>query len=170
MRHRPAEPVAVFPAPVQLHFAQMELRAVVETPPEPEPSPPEEAEEALEEIVETPEPEPVKAEAHVTQEASAPQTPPVDPDRLRLWVQEQIEKEKYYPVAAQRAGYEGQFRLLVKIGRDGKISEAAVLGGKGHPILRRSLEKIMTALPGRSFGAPLPEPDELSFEFEFKLN
>ncbi len=106
----------------------------------------------------------------MTQEASAPAVPPVDRNVLLDWVRAQIEKEKYYPPAARNAGFEGQFQLLIKIGTDGKITEAVVLEGKGHPMLRRSLEKIMAGLIGRDFGQTLPAPVELPFEFEFKLN
>ncbi|MCC7299963.1 MAG: TonB family protein [Verrucomicrobia bacterium] len=81
-----------------------------------------------------------------------------------------IEAEKYYPPSAQKAGYEGRFRLQVKIGTDGRILSAAVLDGKGHPMLRHALKKIMTGLQGRDIGQTLPSPLDLSFEFEFKLN
>ena len=108
--------------------------------------------------------------AQVAQEASAPAVQPVSRNQLLDWVRVQIEKEKYYPQVARSAGYEGRFRLLVKIGMDGKISEAAVLDGQGHLLLRRSLEKIMAGLKGRDFGQTLASPVELPFEFEFKLN
>ena len=108
--------------------------------------------------------------AKVAQEASAPAGRTVSRNQLLDWVRVQIEKEKYYPQAARNAGYEGRFRLLVKIGMDGKISEAAVLDGQGHLLLRRSLEKIMAGLKGRDFGQTLESPVELPFEFEFKLN
>jgi outer membrane biosynthesis protein TonB len=58
----------------------------------------------------------------------------------------------------------------VKIGTDGRITEAVVLEGKGHPMLRRSLERIMDGLAGRHSGLTLPAPVELPFDFEFKLN
>ena len=168
-----SDPQSAFnPAPVNMSFAQIELQAAAVPPPEvmPEPPPPEKAEVAIKPKPEEPPPEPVKAEAQVTQEASAPAVPPVDQNQLLNWVRTQIEKEKYYPPAARNAGLEGQFRLRVKIGTDGKISEATVLDGKGNPILRRSLEKIMTGLVGRDSGQPLSDPVELPFEFEFKLN
>jgi outer membrane biosynthesis protein TonB len=184
MKNRPEKRPAFSPAPVTMSFAQIELKAAEPAPvvePEPEPAPvPEEikpdpvlpgsAEVAIESKPEESPPEPVKAEAQVAQEAAAPAAPPVDRNVLLDWVREQIEKEKVYPVAAQRAGYEGQFRLLVKIGRDGKIQEAVVLEGKGNVLLRRSLEKIMSGLIGRDSGQTLPDPVELLFEFEFKLN
>lgn len=177
IKNHPSEPRAFNPAPVNLSFAQIELQAAAEPPPEvkPEPPPPEEVDVVLEEVVVVPEPPPpelqrvVESPAQVTQEAAAPATPPVDRNILLDWVRKQIEKEKYYPPAARNAGFEGRFRLLVKIGADGKISSASVLDGNGHSLLRRSLEKIMTGLVGRDSGQPLPEPVELPFEFEFKL-
>ncbi|MDK2857611.1 MAG: periplasmic protein TonB [Verrucomicrobiota bacterium] len=184
-QNRSAERPAFSPPAVNLSFAQIELQAaepppVIEPEPVPEPEeiapeplPPEKNDMAKEELPETrtePEPEPRSPEAQVTQEASAPTIQPVAPNILRAWVREQIEKEKYYPPSARNAGYEGGFRLLVKIGTDGKISEARVLGGHGHSLLRRAVEKITGSLPGRDFGQPIPEPVELPFEFEFKLN
>ena len=164
---------------VNLSFAQMELVAVEEPSPpkEPEPLPPEEVDVALEEIIEEPAPdlsaealakeEPIQADALVSQEAVAPELV-ASPDALFAWVDEQIEKEKYYPIVAERAGYKGVFNLSVKIGADGTISEATVVSGKGHPTLRRSLEKIMRRLLGRSFGQPLNEAVERKIEFRFE--
>jgi len=177
-KNHPSEPSAFNPAPVNLSFAQIELQAAAVPPPEvtPEPPPPEKVDVVTEEIVALPEPPPpelpqrVETPAQVTQEASAPVTPPVDRNVLLDWVREQIEKEKYYPPAARNAGFEGRFRLLIKIGTDGKINEAAVLDGTGHPMLRRSLEKIIAGFIDRDFGQTLPDPLELPFEFEFKLN
>ncbi len=51
----------------------------------------------------------------------------------------------------------------------GTISEAVVLPGFGHPLLRRSIEKIMGLLPGRSFGQPWSRAVEIPIEFEFEL-
>jgi len=157
---------------VNLSFAQMELVAVEEPPPpkEPEPLPPEEVDIALEEIIEEPEPEPVEADALVSQEASSADEEAVDPDALSEWVLEQIQKEKYYPPSAQRAGYEGVFDLLVIIEADGTISDASITYGRGHPLLRRSLEKMLGKLSGRSFGKPLGQTVEMEIEFEFELN
>lgn len=181
MRNRPAPQFAFNPAPVNLSFAQIELQAADPEPPTPEPAPapeeikpeplpPEPVDVAPKPEPPEPAPEPVKQEAQVSQQASAPEIPPADPNRLIAWVREQIEKEKYYPPAARNAGLEGQFRLLITIGTNGKVSKAVILDGKGHPMLRRSLEKIMDGLIGRDSGQVLPEPFERSFGFEFKLN
>jgi len=172
IKNHSTEPRAFNLAPVNLSFAQIELQAAAEPPPEikPEPPPLEKAEVAIEPEPEPPPPEPVRVEAQVTQEASAPATPPVDRNVLLDWVRKQIEKEKYYPPAARNAGFEGKFILSVKIGTDGKISEATVLDGTGHPMLRRSLGKIMAGLIDRDSGQTISAPVELPFEFEFKLN
>ena len=156
---------------VNLSFAQMELVAVEEPPPpkEPEPLPPEEVDVVLEEIIEEPEPEPIKAEALVNQEAAAPESI-TDADALTAWVQLQIENEKYYPPSARRAGYEGTFDLLVVLEKDGTISEAVITYGRGHPLLRRALEKMLGNLPGRNYGQPLGQTIDVPVEFQFELN
>jgi len=148
----------------------MELVAVEDPPPpkEPEPLPPEEVDVVLEEIIEEPEPEPVEADALVSQEASSADEE-VTADALSNWVLEQIQKEKYYPPSAQRAGYEGVFDLLVIIEADGTISDASITYGRGHPLLRRSLEKMLGKLSGRSFGQPIGQTVEMEVEFEFEL-
>ena len=81
MKTRQPDPRAFNPAPVTLSFAQIELKAAVETQPEVQPEllpvpeeikpdlvPPEKAEVALDPVSEKPKPkpEPVKAEAQVT--------------------------------------------------------------------------------------------------------
>ncbi len=154
---------------VNLNFAQMELVAAQEPPPqEPEPLPPEDVDVVLEEIIEEPEPEPVEADALMSQEASSADEE-VTADALSDWVLEQIQKEKYYPPSAKRAGYEGIFDLLVIIEADGTISEASIIYGRGHPLLRRSLEKMLGTLVGRNFGRPLGQTVEMPVEFEFEL-
>jgi len=168
------ETPSVFVNAVNLSFAQMELVAVEEPPPpkEPEPlPPPEEVDVVLEEIIEELEPEiePVQAEAQVSQEAASADEDTVDSEALSEWVLEQIQKEKYYPPSAQRAGYEGIFDLLVIIEADGRILDASITYGRGHPLLRRSLEKMLGQLSGRSFGKPIGQAVEMEIEFEFDL-
>lgn len=181
IKDRLLEPLAFHPAPMRLSVAQIELQAAappLEAEPiheeiHPEPSLREKVDAPLEPISEEPKPEPQpirEATAQVTQEASAPTASSVERNILLHWVREQIEKEKYYPPAARNAGYEGQFRLWINVGADGKISEATVLDGQGHYLLRQSLEKIIVRLIGRDFGQTLPDPVALPFEFEFKLN
>lgn len=158
----------------------MELVAVEEPPPpkEPEPLPPdvssealakeEEIDVALEEIIEEPEPEPIEADAQVTQEASAHEEA-VDPNALVEWVQLQIEREKYYPPSAKRAGYQGIFDLMVVVEEDGTISDASIIYGRGHPLLRRALEKMLGKIIGHKFAQPLGQTVEVDVEFEFEL-
>ena len=182
------DPPAVSVNAVNLSFSQMELVKIEETPPpkEPEPlplleepdplPPPDEVDVVLEEVTKEPkpepeiaEPEPVQAEAQVTQEASAPEVEVVNTDRLMAWVSWQVEKEKYYPKVAQRAGYEGTFHVVVRIEADGTISAAVISSGEGHPLLRRSLEKIAASLLGRSFGQPLDEAISFDIPVDYKL-
>lgn len=180
---RPSVPVI---APVRLNISQIALKAVESSPPAqspPEPVPvPDRQEQEQEPLLPRPEKQNVPAEpeaaspatpqesvqAQVAQEAFTEVSVPTR-DILLAWVREQIEKEKYYPAAARNAGYEGRFRLLVKVRADGVIAEAVVLDGRGHPILRRSLERIMAGLAGRSSGLVPDAPVELPFDFEFKL-
>ncbi|MBI9019879.1 MAG: TonB family protein [Verrucomicrobia bacterium] len=162
------DPVLISMKAVNLSFAQMELMAAEETPPPPEIlPPPEEVDVALEEIIKEPEPEPVRAEALVNQEAAAPEAA-VDADALLVWIQEQIEREKYYPAAAERMGISGTFELLITMGADGMIRSAEVLPGKGHGILRQALERMMRKIVGRRFGRPLGAAQEFPFQFEFE--
>jgi len=155
---------------LHLSFTQIKLVAVEDPPPQKKPEllSPEEVDVALEERVKEPDPKPEKAEAFVSQEATAPKST-LDPDALLAWVREQMEKEKEYPITAQRAGYEGRFNLLIQVGIDGRIDEAHIESGKGHPLLRRSVEKIIKRLPGRSFGQPLDQAVELPFDFIFQI-
>jgi len=184
IKRGPDRPSVFMPAPVNLSFAQPALQAA-EPPPEvrsqpvadpvseqisPEPVQPEIPAKPAVPVPEVPEPvsKPAEIKARVTQEASAEVSVPVR-NILLAWVRAQIEKEKYYPAAARNAGYEGRFRLLVKVRADGVIAEAVVLDGRGHPILRRSLEKITAGLTGRNSGLIPGAPVELPFDFEFKL-
>lgn len=171
-------------APVRLSISQIALKTAEPPPvqplPEPSPARPEPEQEPLptepekKNVPADPasifqEPPPESTPAQVTQEASA-EVPGAARDVLLAWVREQIEKEKYYPQAARNAGYEGRFRLVIKVGTAGSITDAAVLEGRGHPLLRRSLEKIMAGLKGRNSGQTPAAPVELMFDFEFKLN
>jgi TonB family protein len=165
------EPRAL-PVEISLNWSeapQVEQVAVEEPPPpvEQEP-PPEEVDVALEELVEEPEPEPVFAEAQVSQEASAPEL--IDEKNpLLAWVQARIEKEKYYPAAARRAGIEGDYVLAIAVRADGTIESAEVVSGKGHFLLRRALDKMIGALPGQQFPGQLSQKERLEFSFSFNL-
>ena len=178
-----------------MQFTQIEMTQVAEPPPpepepepepevveEPEPEPlpePEEADIALEEIVEEPkpeaipEPEPVQEEAEVvaqvTQEASAPE-PVVNVDQVGAWVRSVVEKEKSYPKAASRAGYEGEYQIRVTVGANGVIESADILSGRGHPLLKRTVARMLKKLPGQSYGQPVGEVREFKTSVGFYLN
>lgn len=174
-------------APVHLSFVQMELQAEPAPPPEPEPLPepepeilpePEEADVALEKVPEKPkpepkpepppqEPEPEAPVAKVSQEAAAPVIA-VSPASVQGWVVEQIEKQKYYPPAAERFGLRGTFELSVQVDESGTIVSAEVLGGEGHRILRDALGRMLAALPGQHYGEPIGEPMQFDVTFEFE--
>lgn len=113
--------------------------------------------------------EPVLGGDAVTQSASSTTASAAGRDELCEWVRRQIEREKYYPVAAQNAGYEGSFTVQVHVGTDGKVVSAAVVDGTGHMLLRRSLTKILDRLIGRDSETRPIEPTELRFEFVFQL-
>lgn len=169
---------------VTLSFAQMELQAPVAPPPEPEQElkpevqpDPDEADVALEKIEEVPEPQPEPeptpmpeseaVPAQVTQHATAPALL-VNRDVLQDWVVEQIEREKYYPAAAERLGLQGAFDLVVRVDETGTILSAEVLEGNGHRILRQALEKMLRKLPGLRFGQPISRAVEFEIEFSFE--
>ncbi|MBC8206217.1 MAG: energy transducer TonB [Kiritimatiellaeota bacterium] len=164
---------------VTLNFVQMELQAPVTPLPEPEmlPDPeiqpePDEADVAIEEIVEESEPEPQPEPppepdapvAQVTQEAASPIVA-VQAANVQAWLVEQLETEKYYPAAAERFGITGSFDLSIRVGENGTILSADVLGEGGHRILRQALGKMLAKIIGRNYGAPVGEL--LPFEFEF---
>lgn len=169
---------------VTLSFVQVELQAEQEPQSEQEPEPeqevlpePEDADVALETVEEKPEPKPqpkpepvVESEApvaNVSQQAAAP-VHVVSPDVLQGWVVEQIERETYYPAAAERLGLQGKFDLVVTVNEAGTILSAEILEGRGHRILRQALEKMLNKLPGRNFGQPVGEELEFQVEFSFE--
>lgn len=169
---------------ITLSFVQIELQAQSAPEPEPEPEPeleqeilpePEEADVALETVEEKPEPqsepEPLPESeapvAQITQQAAAP-TLLVDSANVQDWVIKQIEREKYYPAAAERLGLQGKFDLAVTVDETGTILSADVLEGRGHRILRQALEKMLRKLPGQSFGQPIGEAVEFEVEFSFE--
>lgn len=181
LENRKDRPASVA-GPVHLSFVQMELQAEAVPPPEPEPQlepdvlpEPEEADVALEPVPEEPkpqsqsepQPEPPEPEAKVTQEAAAPVVA-VLPESVQSWVVGQIEKEKYYPPAAERFGLQGTFDLSVSVDETGMITAAQVLGGQGHRVLRQALARMLAKLPGQTYGEPIGEPLEFEVVFEFE--
>lgn len=49
-----------------------------------------------------------------------------------------IEKEKYYPFAARRAGLTGKVVLMISVNSDGRISGYRIAGGNGHATLKKA--------------------------------
>ena len=178
-------PTVSVPKAVRLSFLQLELQAEPTPTPVPEPAPEpdvvreiEEADVSLEEVPEkrTPEPRPAPLPeesrpeapvANVSQEAGAPE-PGVSAESVQSWVVALIEKEKYYPPAAERMGLRGMFTLRVSVDDAGVIQTAEVVDGRGHRILRQALEKMMAKLSGRRFESRIGEPVEFDVEFEFE--
>lgn len=186
-------------AAVRLSFAQMELRAepVAESPPreeipveplpEPDPEPLDEPETEPEDVLPLPEPNPepepppapppeeaeppseFAEEARVAQQAAAPDVTAANPDDLQHWILQLIEREKRYPPAAVRAGYEGRFSLRVRVDSSGKIDSVEITGGSGHILLRNSLARMIAGLPGKRYDRPLHAPVELALDFIFEL-
>jgi outer membrane biosynthesis protein TonB len=166
---------------VRLSIAQVELQtapvpmAPPEAVPKPEVVPEEEADVALEDFVEEaepkPQPEPVPdldaPIAQVDQEASTPSFQE-NSDAVQGWVLEQIEREKYYPSAAERFGLKGIFNLKIVVDETGTIRSAVVLDGNGHRILRQALENMLAKIIGLKYSKPIGEPMGFEVEFEFE--
>jgi len=177
---------AMGPKAINLQLVQVELSAAVEPPEKKTESRPiEEAEVALEEVIENPpeeELEPVQAEARVVQEVSAPSPQIETPDPLAGtsaevdWqslvtarVRDMIEHEKYYPLAATRAGFEGICKTVIRVNADGVITGVEVLERKGHPMLERAANKILSRLVGRNVEVEQSESLDVRLPIEFKL-
>lgn len=169
---------------VNLNFEQIALQAEVSTEkPKPKPEPEvvqekqEKADIAQEKIIEqsvvevTEAPLEPKIEeeviAQVTQEASA-KSDLVETEVLFSWVKEQIEREKYYPLSAQRMGLTGAYELLVKVDETGEIESAEIIGGHGHSILNKALLKMLKKVVGKQFEIPIGAPQEIELEFRFE--
>ncbi len=168
---------------VKLSIAQPALQAEptpapkLKPNPEPEPVPEEEADVALEEVVEKAEPWPVPRPdpppkvdvpvAKMTQEAASEQYAE-SAERVQDWLVEQMNREKYYPPAAERFGLTGTFDLLVAVDEAGVIRSAEITGKEGHRILRQALERILARLIGRQYSKPIGEAMGFEVEFEFE--
>ncbi|GEM_PF-1319082 len=185
-RNLPKNTPAQFSLPaVKISFTQIELQAAPEVltneePPVPEVLteeellPPEpETEISLQELPSEAEnnsvQESVESNAQITQEAAAPEIATVPADALIMWVQGLIEKEKYYPAVMEREGRTGRFSLTVRISEEGRITATDITGGHGHSMLKNALNRMISQLPGKEFGQPLPTAKTLYFEFEFNL-
>lgn len=59
-----------------------------------------------------------------------------------------VDREKFYPLPAIRAGFEGKVTFLVRIGEDGNITECRVLKTEACGILLDAAEKTMEKVVG----------------------
>ena len=181
-------PPAMGPKTVNLSFAQMELHAAAPAPAQPVPPPPEMADVAPEEIKKAPEPEikpapAVEQAAQVNQEASVPETPVIATVPLAGslvpavdWramaiakLRSMIEYEKYYPAAAQKAGYTGRVSVYIHLEQDGTIAGYEIKERRGHPLLSKAVETTMGKIKGRKLGLILPESFNVLLPVEFEL-
>ncbi len=80
-----------------------------------------------------------------------------------------VEREKYYPPSAQKAGYTGRFSVLIRIDPDGTISGCEIAERRGHPMLGRAVETAMQKIRGTNIGWSLPERYEFLLPVEFEL-
>lgn len=74
---------------------------------------------------------------------------PVKPLREFLEeVRKRIEKNKFYPLEARRAGYEGTVLISFEVFRDGRIGDVRVLKSSGYELLDRAgVEAVRRASP-----------------------
>jgi protein TonB len=178
----PAPPEAPRPAPKPPAPAEVPLK---ETPKPPEPAP------APEPVVTKPA-EASEAQgaaktqtAQVTQQASAPgaQIEAAEPlagsgrigeiDWRMLAVAKLralIEREKYYPVAARKAGYTGRVSVRIRLEKDGTISGGEIAERQGHPLLGRAVETTLGKLQGGNIGLSIPEKFDVLVPIDFELN
>lgn len=86
------------------------------------------------------------ASAESTMDRSLQALPPSYRRALIRW----LERRKFYPPAARRAGLEGQVVLRIRLGRDGTVIETALAGSSGHAVL----DEAALDLVGRAGDAP----------------
>jgi len=80
-----------------------------------------------------------------------------------------IEREKYYPPSAQKAGYTGRFRVRIRLEPDGIISGYEIKERHGHPMLGKAVESALEKIKGRTLGMTLPERFDVLMPIEFEL-
>ncbi|NOU35477.1 MAG: hypothetical protein HOO88_01685 [Kiritimatiellaceae bacterium] len=160
--------------------------------------PPEPADVALEEIQKAPEPEPkiqpevspsdavreskAPAMAQVAQEASASGVQVNAAESMAGTAQKadwralaiaklraMVEREKFYPAAAQKAGYTGEFKALIRLEPDGTISGCSITARRGHPLIGKAVETTLDKIRGRSIGQTLPERFDILLPIEYEL-
>jgi len=81
-----------------------------------------------------------------------------------------VEREKYYPPAAQKAGYTGRFRVRIRLEPDGTVSGCEITERRGHPLLGKAVETALGKIQGQNIGMTLPERFELLLPIEFELS
>jgi protein TonB len=68
----------------------------------------------------------------------APTAAPVASARARERAQRQLNKHVFYPQEAIDRGLEGEVKLRLLLDGSGRVMDAAVLAGSGHPLLDRA--------------------------------
>jgi TonB family protein len=81
-----------------------------------------------------------------------------------------IEREKYYPPAAQKAGYTGRVSVQIQLEPDGMVSGYEIKERRGHPMLGKAVESALEKIKGRTIGMTLPERFDILLPIEFELN
>lgn len=69
---------------------------------------------------------------------AAPRAAPVASARARERAQRQLNKHVFYPQEAIDRGLEGEVKLRLVLDDSGRVIDAAVLAGSGHPLLDRA--------------------------------
>lgn len=69
---------------------------------------------------------------------AAPRAAPVASARARERAQRQLNKHVFYPQEAIDRGLEGEVKLRLLLDGSGRVIDAAVLAGSGHPLLDRA--------------------------------
>lgn len=67
-----------------------------------------------------------------------------------------IEREKFYPEAARRAGYEGEVMMLVRVDAEGTVASHRVVSSRGHFLLEQAAVRTLERVTGRRLGISLP--------------
>lgn len=162
----PEPDVVAEPEPVQDPVSEPDVAPV----PEPVESPQEHVPEKVEPIPKPDQQQVVQdAQAKVQQQASVA-APTSDMNRLHRWLFESVEREKYYPRTARRAGQEGSCLIVVRLDADGTLVSYVVKDTQGRAVFRKAAEKTMSRLVGRQYDASLTEPIVLSFRLQFSLS
>lgn len=90
--------------------------------------------------------------------------------RWYLALLEQLRALKRYPPAARRLGLEGVVLIEARIGTDGRLEDAKVKQGSGHPMLDRCALELFESAASRARDRLRPEhPTRLEIPIAFKL-